>query len=136
MKGDDDARTSEASAAPADPSPRHGRAQRADAPAAAPPLSDPTQPAADAGFVHWSQDRQSLPATGELRAAGRHTPQPGGGRWKWNLQDGQPVWIRLRGHKVRARPELIKDPDEIERLLAVMTAGGKPYVLMMRRSSH
>jgi len=28
----------------------------------------------------------------------------------------------LRGHKVRARPELIKDPDEIERLLAVMTA--------------
>jgi hypothetical protein len=47
---------------------------------------------------------------------------PGGGKWKWNLQDGQPVQIRLRGHDVIARPELIKDPDEIERLLAVMTA--------------
>ncbi len=47
---------------------------------------------------------------------------PGGGKWKWNLQDGQPVQIRLRGHDVLARPELIKDPDEIERLLAVMTA--------------
>jgi len=47
---------------------------------------------------------------------------PGGGRWKWNLRDGQPVRIRLRGRDVLARPELIKDPDEIERLLAVMAA--------------
>ncbi len=47
---------------------------------------------------------------------------PGGGKWKWNLQDGQPVRIRLRGRDVLARPELIKDPDEIERLLAVMAA--------------
>jgi hypothetical protein len=47
---------------------------------------------------------------------------PGGGNWKWNLQDGQPVRIRLRGWDVLARPELIQDPDEIERLLAVMTA--------------
>ncbi len=47
---------------------------------------------------------------------------PGGGKWKWNLQDGQPVRIRLRGRDVLARPELVKDPDEIERLLAVMTA--------------
>lgn len=47
---------------------------------------------------------------------------PGGGNWKWNLQDGQPVRIRLRGRDVLARPELIQDPDEIERLLAVMTA--------------
>ncbi len=47
---------------------------------------------------------------------------PGGGNWKWNLQDGQPVHIRLRGRDVVARPELVKDPDEIERLLAVMTA--------------
>ncbi len=46
---------------------------------------------------------------------------PGGGNWKWNLRDGQPVRIRLRGHDVLARPELVKDPDEIERLLAVMT---------------
>jgi len=47
---------------------------------------------------------------------------PGGGKWKWNLQDGQPVHIRLRGYDVLARPELIQNPDEIERLLAVMTA--------------
>ncbi len=47
---------------------------------------------------------------------------PGGGKWKWNLQGGQPVRIRLRGRDVLARPELVKDPDEIERLLAVMTA--------------
>jgi hypothetical protein len=47
---------------------------------------------------------------------------PGGGNWKWNMQDGRPVHIRLRGQDVLARPELIKDPDEIERLLAVMTA--------------
>jgi F420H(2)-dependent quinone reductase len=47
---------------------------------------------------------------------------PGGGKWKWNLQDGQPVRIRLRGREVLARPELIRDTDEIERLLAVMAA--------------
>jgi hypothetical protein len=47
---------------------------------------------------------------------------PGGGTWKWNLGDGQPVRIRLRGRDVLARPELIKDLDEIEQLLAVMMA--------------
>ncbi len=47
---------------------------------------------------------------------------PGGGKWKWNLQDGRPARIRLRGRDVLARPELVKDPDEIERLLEVMTA--------------
>lgn len=47
---------------------------------------------------------------------------PGGGNWKWNLKDGRPVRIRLRGRDVIARPELIKDPDKIEQLLAVMTA--------------
>ncbi len=47
---------------------------------------------------------------------------PGGGRWKWNLQDGQRVRIRLRGRDVWARPELIRDPGEIEQLLAVMAA--------------
>jgi hypothetical protein len=45
---------------------------------------------------------------------------PGGGNWKWNMQDGRPVHIRLRGQDVLARPELIQDPDEIERLLEVM----------------
>jgi len=47
---------------------------------------------------------------------------PGGGNWKWNLRDGQLVRIRLRGQDVLARPELIKDLDEIERLLARMMA--------------
>jgi hypothetical protein len=47
---------------------------------------------------------------------------PGGGTWKWNLQNSQPVLVRLRGRKVVARPELIAEVDEIERLLAVMTA--------------
>ncbi len=47
---------------------------------------------------------------------------PGGGKWKWNLRDGQSIRIRLRGGDVIARPEVIKDPDKIERLLAVMTA--------------
>lgn len=45
---------------------------------------------------------------------------PGGGNWKWNLQDGRPVHIRLSGHDVLARPELVSDPDEVERLLGVM----------------
>src|SRR6266540_2806774 len=45
---------------------------------------------------------------------------PGGGKWKLNLRDGQPVRIRLRGHDIIAQPELIHDPDEIERLLKVM----------------
>jgi deazaflavin-dependent oxidoreductase (nitroreductase family) len=47
---------------------------------------------------------------------------PGGGKWKLNLRNGQPVRIRLRGQDVFARPELVRDLDEIERLLAVMTA--------------
>jgi len=47
---------------------------------------------------------------------------PGGGKWKLNLREGQLVRIRLRGRDVLAQPELIRDPDEIERLLAVMTA--------------
>ncbi len=47
---------------------------------------------------------------------------PGGGKWKWNLREGQPVRIRQRGRDVIALPEVIKDPDEMERLLAVMAA--------------
>ena len=47
---------------------------------------------------------------------------PGGGRWKLNLSDGQPVHIRLRGRDVTARPELVGDIDEVGRLLEVMMA--------------
>jgi hypothetical protein len=46
---------------------------------------------------------------------------PGGGNWKWNLREGKPVRIRLRGQDVLAQPELVGDPNEIEQLLAVMT---------------
>jgi hypothetical protein len=47
---------------------------------------------------------------------------PGGGTWKWSLQGGLPVRIRLRGQDVLARAALIEELDEIERLLAVMAA--------------
>jgi deazaflavin-dependent oxidoreductase (nitroreductase family) len=46
---------------------------------------------------------------------------PGGGKWKLNLREDQPVQIRLRGHDVFARPEFVKDPTEIERLIGIMT---------------
>ena len=47
---------------------------------------------------------------------------PGGGKWKLNLRPGEPVRMRLRGRDVTARPEFISEPDEVERLLAVMAA--------------
>lgn len=47
---------------------------------------------------------------------------PGGGNWKLNLADGRPERIRLRGQDVLARPEIVSDAGEIERLLGVMTA--------------
>ena len=69
------------------------------------------------------------------RRSGRHYRQPvsyvhhgdalltpGGGNWKLNLIDGQPVHIRLRGHDIKARPELISDVDQIEKLLGVLIA--------------
>jgi hypothetical protein len=46
---------------------------------------------------------------------------PGGGNWKLNLTDGRPVRIRLGGQDMTARPELVADPGEVERLLGVMT---------------
>jgi deazaflavin-dependent oxidoreductase (nitroreductase family) len=45
---------------------------------------------------------------------------PGGGSWTRNLRDGEPVTIRLRGRDVSARPELVGDPDEVDRLLRLM----------------
>jgi len=46
---------------------------------------------------------------------------PGGGKWKLNLVDGRAERIRLRGRDVLARPEIVGDIDEIDRLLATMT---------------
>jgi hypothetical protein len=48
---------------------------------------------------------------------------PGGGNWKLNLADGRPERIRLRGRDVLARPEIISDPDEVEKLLGIIAAG-------------
>jgi hypothetical protein len=45
---------------------------------------------------------------------------PGGGVWKRSLRDDEPVTLTLRGHKVLARPEMVRDTDEVERLLHVM----------------
>ena len=45
---------------------------------------------------------------------------PGGGNWKLNLVEGQPVRIRLRGRDVFARPEIVGEIDEVERLLGLM----------------
>lgn len=47
---------------------------------------------------------------------------PGGGRWKLNLREGACVRMRLRGRDVLARPELITDANEVERLLHRMQA--------------
>jgi deazaflavin-dependent oxidoreductase (nitroreductase family) len=47
---------------------------------------------------------------------------PGGGNWKLNLRADQPVTLRIRGHDVHALPELVNDPEEIERLLNILNA--------------
>jgi hypothetical protein len=69
------------------------------------------------------------------RKSGRHYKQPvsyvrdgetlltpGGGRWKLNLVDGRPERVHLRGRDVMLRPELVRDPVEVDRLLGVMSA--------------
>lgn len=47
---------------------------------------------------------------------------PGGGKWKLNLANGEPIRVRLNGRDFSARPELVRDPNEVERLLALMAA--------------
>ena len=46
---------------------------------------------------------------------------PGGSNWKLNLREDQQVRILLSGRDVFALPEFVKDPDEIERLIGVMS---------------
>jgi hypothetical protein len=48
---------------------------------------------------------------------------PGGGRWTLNMEGGRPVRIKLRGRELAARPELVREPGEVERLLDVIVAG-------------
>ena len=45
---------------------------------------------------------------------------PGGGKWKWNLQDEKPVRLRMRGQDFYARPELVGEINEVDRLLSVI----------------
>jgi hypothetical protein len=47
---------------------------------------------------------------------------PGGGKWKLNLDDGEPIQVRLGGRDVVARPEFVRDVDEVDRLLQLMMA--------------
>ncbi len=46
---------------------------------------------------------------------------PGGGKWTLNLQQGRPETIRLGGHDIAARPDIVCAIDEVDRLLRVMT---------------
>jgi hypothetical protein len=48
---------------------------------------------------------------------------PGGGKWTLSLGDGRPVRLRLRGRDVTARPELVTDPGEVDRLFGVIARG-------------
>ena len=47
---------------------------------------------------------------------------PGGGKWKLNLREEMVIPVWLRGHKVMARPEFVRDPNEVEGLLKKMAA--------------
>jgi len=47
---------------------------------------------------------------------------PGGGTWKLNLRPDVSVRIRLRGRDMMAAPELVSDPDEVDKLLMTMAA--------------
>jgi deazaflavin-dependent oxidoreductase (nitroreductase family) len=47
---------------------------------------------------------------------------PGGGNWKLNLREDEPIRVRLRGRDRQARPEFIRDSAEVERLLKKMMA--------------
>jgi hypothetical protein len=45
---------------------------------------------------------------------------PGGGRWTLGLRGGHPVRLRVRGKSMTARPELVTDQAEVERLIGVI----------------
>ena len=48
---------------------------------------------------------------------------PGGGSWTRNLRDGEPVRLHLGGRDVTARPTLVRDPDDVDRLLRRLVRG-------------
>jgi hypothetical protein len=46
---------------------------------------------------------------------------PGGGKWKLNLDPDRQEKIRLGGRDIMARPDLVADPHEVDRLLMIMS---------------
>jgi hypothetical protein len=48
---------------------------------------------------------------------------PGGGKWRLSLREDETVTLRLRGRDVTARPELVRDVDEVDELLHRMMEG-------------
>jgi hypothetical protein len=46
---------------------------------------------------------------------------PGGGKWKLNLDPNRQEKIRVGGRDVLARPDLVADVGEVDRLLMIMT---------------
>jgi hypothetical protein len=50
---------------------------------------------------------------------------PGGGRWKRNLREGEPVTLRVAGRVVQAQPELVRDADEVEQLVGLMVQSNR-----------
>ncbi len=59
---------------------------------------------------------------------------PGGGRWKLNLREDEPVSANVNGKRVLLRPEFVRDIDEVGRLVGHMltlnprAAGFMPFV--------
>ncbi len=47
---------------------------------------------------------------------------PGGGAWTRNLHQNEPVRITLAGGTSMYRPDLVADPEEVDRLFAFMAA--------------
>jgi hypothetical protein len=47
---------------------------------------------------------------------------PGGGKWKYNLQEGRAEKIRIAGRDLSAQPEIVQNLDELDRLLTVMAS--------------
>jgi hypothetical protein len=86
------------------------------------------------------------------RKSGRHYRQPishirdgetlltpGGGKWKLNLIESEPTDICLGAEDVSLRAELVRDPDEVERLLGVMSAKNpmvSRFVPIPKREGH
>lgn len=53
-------------------------------------------------------------------AEGASLLTPGGGKWKLNLREDESIEIRLRGRRVRARPEFVRNVEEVERIVRKM----------------